>query len=151
MNRAMRRLAERGKLNVPPPRVNLLSRPLDEFEQFDEIDKLAQKLAHGAIECQQGRPIMIKNGEPYDVISALEGWIEYWHALAIKHGIDWYVDEPMRVVRRRLENSVPLTQDHVDGFNLVVAAQRSLFRAIPRAEITSQAKTTQIKLLLDGK
>lgn len=131
------------------PKVHAMPTMLDEFEQFDQIDQLAQKLSHGEIECQQGRPVMNKAGHIYDVTSALEGWIEYWHALAEKHSMDWYVDDPMRIVRARLENAMPLTREHVDGFKRVVAAQRSLFRSIPRADISSQAQTTQIKLLLN--
>lgn len=147
MNRAQRRRMEKYAPKPIPQRY--IPRAFDEFEQFDEIDKLAQKLEHGALEYEGANPIMTSGkGETYRVIPALAGWMEYWHSLATKHGRH-YDDEPMRVVSRRLENAMPLTQEHVIGFKLVIATQRALFRTIPRADISSQAKTVQIKLLME--
>lgn len=133
---------------APIPKRRPVPAAVDEFEQFDDIERMVQKLEHGAIETEQGRPVMTTKGVTYDVLSALEGWMEYWRMLADKHSIP-YDDQPMHTVARRLENVMPLTPTHIDGFKRVVEQQRAMFRTIPRHEISSQATTTQIKLLLD--
>lgn len=148
MNRALRRAMAKQKPIPAQPKRRPVPPAVDEFEQFDDIERMTQKLEHGAIETQQGRPVMTTKGVTYDVLSALEGWMEYWRMLADKHGIA-YDDEPMRVVARRLENAMPLTPSHIEGFKRVVSAQRAMFRSIPRREISSQATTVQIKLLMD--
>ena len=148
MNRKIRRAMEKLKPIAPEPKRRQIPSAIDEFQQFDDTMRLIQKLEHGAIEHQQGRPVMTTKGVTYDVLSALEGWMEYWRMLADKHNIN-YNDEPMRVVTCRLENAMPLTPTHIDGFKSVVDAQRAMFRSIPRHVISSQAVTTQIKLLTD--
>jgi hypothetical protein len=149
MNRAMRRMAKRIGSTQRQRDSARIGAALDEFQQFDEIERLAQKLDHGALEFEGAHPIMTSGkGETYRILPALEGWMEYWRSLADKHG-KLYDDQPMRTVARRLENAMPLTPEHVAGFKRVVAAQRALFRAIPRAEISSQANTVQIKLLME--
>jgi len=139
---------EKLKPIAPQPKRRNVPSAIDEFEQFDDTMRLIQKLEHGAIETEQGRPVMTTKGVTYDVLSALEGWMEYWRMLAEKHGID-YDDQPMHTVARRLENGMPLTPTLIDGFKRVVEQQRAMFRSIPRHVISSQATTTQIKLLLD--
>lgn len=139
---------ERLKPIAPEPKRRQVPSAIDEFEQFDDIARMIQKLEHGAIETQQGRPVMTTKGVTYDVLSALEGWMTYWRMLADKHGIK-YDDQPMHTVARRLENGMPLTPTHVQEFKRVVEQQRAMFRTIPRHEIRRQATTTQIKLLLD--
>ena len=148
MNRKIRRAMEKLKPTTPQPKRRSVPSAIDEFEQFDDIERMIQKLEHGAIETEQGRPVMTTKGVTYDVLSALEGWMEYWRMLADKHGVA-YDDQPMHAVARRLENVMPLTQSLIDGFKRVVAAQRAMFRSIPRQDISSQATTVQIKLLLD--
>jgi hypothetical protein len=144
MNRAQRR----ANMKAKPIQRRVISRALDEWEQFDDIDRVMQKLEHGAIEVEQGRPVMTTKGEAYDVVAALEGWLEYWAAVASKRNIP-YDDEPMRIMKRRLDNGVHLTPDIIQGAKRVVAAQRALFRAIPRHEISSEAVTTQIKIAME--
>lgn len=147
MNRAMRRAS--AKTRILPKRRQHVPPQIDEFEQFDEILRLSQKLEHGALEFEGAHPIMTSGkGETYRILPALEGWIEYWRSLAAKHRMP-YDDHPMRTVARRLANGMPLTPEHVHEFKRVVAAQRALFRAIPRADISSQANTVQIKLLME--
>lgn len=148
MNRKLRRAMAKIKDQPAPIKRRNVPAAIDEFQQFDDTDRLIQKLEHGALEHQQGRPVMTTKGVTYDVLSALEGWMEYWRMLADKHNID-YDDAPMRTVVCRLENAMPLTQSHIQGFKNVVAAQRAMFRAIPRHIISSQATTTQIKLITD--
>lgn len=139
---------EKIKPTATQPKRRNVPSAIDEFEQFDDIERMVQKLEHGAIETEQGRPVMTTKGVTYDVLSALEGWMEYWRMLADKHSIP-YDDQPMHTVARRLENVMPLTPTHIDGFKRVVAQQRAMFRSIPRRDISSQATTVQIKLLLD--
>jgi hypothetical protein len=149
MNREMRRKMKSTHTKPQHAAKRIVPSFIDYFQQFDEIDKLAQKLDHGALEFEGAHPIMTSGkGETYRILPALEGWMEYWSSLASKHGIA-YDDRPMRTVSRRLENAMPLTPEHVAGFKRVVAAQRALFRAIPRGEISSQANTVQIKLLME--
>lgn len=150
MNRKIRRALAKVKDTNQPIKLRNVNFALDEFEQFDDIDRMVQKLEHGAIEMKQGRPVMMTKGIEYDVLSALEGWMMYWRMLADKNNID-YDDSAMHVVARRLENAMPLMQRHINEFKRVVQAQRALFRAIPRHEISSQVKSTQIKMLLDEK
>lgn len=141
------KLARRAE-NAKPIKSTPISRALDEFQQFDDIDRLMQKLEHRAIEMQQGRPVMTTKGETYDVVSALDGWMDYWAAVAQKRSIP-YDDQPLRTLNRRLDNGMPLTDDIVQGAKRVVAAQRAMFRSIPRSDISSEAVTTQIKLMME--
>lgn len=154
MNRTIRRQLARAKTKPIPSRS--VPRHIDEWEQFEQIEMMALKLGNGAIEYEGPHPVMVSSkGEAYRVIPALNGWITYWRTLADKHagqfGTAPYDDEPMRLVSRRLENSVPLTPEHVEGFKRVVAAQRALFRAIPRDVVSSEARTVQIKLLIEDR
>lgn len=148
MNRQLRRAMAKQKPIAPIPKRRPVPAAVDEFEQFDDIDRLTQKLEHGAIEVEHGRPVMTTKGVTYDVLSALEGWMEYWRMLADKHTIA-YDDQQMHAVARRLENGMPLTPTIIEGFKRIVEQQRAMFRSIPRHVISSQATTTQIKLLLD--
>jgi hypothetical protein len=144
----MRRSMRKASQQPVKPKRTPISQALDEFQQFDDIDRMMQKLENGAIEMEQGRPVMTTKGETYDVVSALEGWLEYWAAVAKKRDIP-YNDEPMQILKRRLDNGVHLTPDIIQGAKRVVAAQRAMFRAIPRQEISSDAVTTQIKLAME--
>jgi hypothetical protein len=148
VNRHMRRSMRKASQQTVNPKRTPVNRALDEFQQFDDIERMMQKLENGAIEMEQGRPVMTTKGETYDVVSAMEGWLEYWAAVATKRGIP-YDDEPMRIMKRRLDNGVHLTPDIIQGAKRVVAAQRALFRAIPRHEISSEAVTTQIKIAME--
>lgn len=148
MNRKIRRAMEKIKQTATQPKRRNVPSAIDEFKQFDDIERLIQKLEHGAIETEQGRPVMTTKGVTYDVLSALDGWMTYWRMLADKHTIA-YDDQQMHAVARRLENGMPLTPTIIEGFKRIVEQQRAMFRSIPRHVISSQATTTQIKLLLD--
>lgn len=150
LNRAQRRAVSKAK-PMPAPRRIPVTPAIDEFEQFDDIERLMQKLDHGAIEMAQGRPVMTTKGVTYDVLSAIGGWMDYWLDLAEKHGWRIYDDSAMRKLAARLEAGMMLTPKIVDEARLVVNLQRAMFRAIPRNAISSQATTTQIKLLIEDR
>lgn len=150
MNRAMRRAAAKAKPIAAPKRQHV-PRAIDEWEQFDEIDRLMHMLENGEVLSQQGHVVMRSGkGELYRVVPAMMGWMEFWRSLAAKHDIP-YDDEPMRKLAMRLENGMLLSPTLILEAKRVVEAQRALFRAIPRSAVSSQANTVQIKLMLEDR
>lgn len=144
MNRAMRRLAKKleHRPATPPNRIHF-NPQLDEWEQFDTVERMFQKLRNGAIEVE-GNEIIIMglHGETYRMLPALEGWMEYWSALARLHQVD-YDDSALRKLAKSLEYDKPLTEREVDAAYLVVTAQRRMFRTIPRKSVAAVAIKVQ--------
>lgn len=149
MNRAMRRIAERQKHYPAPKRVDL-PRYLDEFTVFSDIERVLEKIEHGEIEHANGVPVMMaSNGNWYEVIPALNGWISAWKSFDAKFGLNHDLSALVRM-SNCLHNLVPITDRQVRAARAVLDEQRKLFRRIPRDDIASAAKTEQIRLMMEN-
>jgi hypothetical protein len=128
--RAQRRAVTKNNHNrrILPP-------AMDEWEQFDTIERTFQKIKHGEIEWDGTHYIIMGlKGEHYAVLPALEGWTEYWSEVAKRFNAE-YDDGPLRRLAKSLEYDKPLTEQQVEAAYAVVKRQRELFRAFPRREI----------------
>jgi hypothetical protein len=144
MNRAMRRAAARAK----PTEFEKVSVPkwLDEFEIFDPIDRMLQKLENGQIEFQQGAAVfMAGDGEWYEVVPALNGWISVWKRIDQHFQLGHDLSAMVRLCNC-LNYGKPMTEHQVAAARRVYKEQLRLFRALPRDEIASVTLTEQIRM-----
>lgn len=147
VNRAFRRLALRQKEYRDPVRVPIPAL-FDEFAVFDDIDRMLQKISHGEIEFCDGRPVMMAaDGNYYEIVPALQGWISAWKAFIRKFSLDLDQDALIRLCNC-LHYSVPIHRSLIKDAKAVVKDQRRLFRTIPRDLLASAARTEQIRLFL---
>jgi hypothetical protein len=147
MNRAMRRAAARVKpieFKQEP-----LPKWLDEFEIFDPIDRMLQKLENGEIEYHQGSAVfMAGSGEWCQVVPALNGWISVWKRFD-QHFQLGHDLSPMVRLCNCLNYSQPLTEHQVAAARKVYKEQIRLFRTLPRDALASITRTEQIRMLLE--
>lgn len=139
MNRAQRRIqGKRAKRQHHERRI--LPPAMDEWEQFDSIERVFEKIKHGEIEWDGTHYIIMGlKGDTYAVLPALEGWTEYWAEVAKRNAVTDYNDGPLRRMAKSLEYDKPLTEAQVDAAYAVVQRQRAMFRAYPRKQIASIA------------
>jgi len=147
MNRAMRRATARAKpiefKQVPVPKW------LDEFEIFDPIDRMLQKLENGEIEYHQGHAVfMAGNGEWCEVVPALNGWISVWKRFDQHFQLGHDLSAMVRLCNC-LNYSQPLTEHQVAAARKVYKEQVRLFRTLPRDALASVTRTEQIRMLLE--
>lgn len=128
-----------------------------EFEAFDTIDRLFLALKNGALEWgAEGWLIRGISGEYMHVLSALQGWIHYWKALADKLQLD-YDDTALVKLAKALEYEKPMQPAEVTAAYAVVNHQRQFFRNIPqviRKQVCDQvreeiAKENEIRELIN--
>lgn len=146
MNRAQRRAAERAKpqeyRTVPLPKM------LDEFTVFNDLERMLEKIEHGEIEHANGKPIMMaSNGEWYEVVPALNGWISAWKMFDQKFQLHHDLSALVRLANC-LDHGVLIQIGLLKSAKAVIAEQRRLFRLIPRDQIASAARTKQIALMM---
>lgn len=114
-----------------------------EFEAFDTIERLFLALKNGALEWDaEGFIIRGLSGEYMHVLSALQGWIQYWSELA-KHLALQYDDTALVRLAKSLEYEKPMQLAEVNAAYAVVSHQRQFFRKIDRAirkEICDQVR-----------
>lgn len=149
MNRKIRRAIERAKPrgnrhdNARIPKIVLSDR------DFSQIDILMMKLTKGEVETIDDQIVMTTmDGETYQVVAALEGWIDYWSGLAYKTNIP-YDDSALISLKDKLANDINLTLDDINQAKKVVDIQRQMFFITPASVINSQIQTTQIKMLME--
>lgn len=148
MNRTLRRAMERSKPKAQPYRPIRIPKIILQDRDFSQIELLMMKLAKGELEFEDGHYVMTAmDGERYCVVAALEGWIEHWKRAAAHAGQE-YDDGALVRLKNRLDNGMLLTEQLIAEARQVVAAQLRLYQAMPAAEISSVATTTQIKLLM---
>jgi len=124
---------------------------LDKFEQFDDIERLFQKLIHGQIEfdVKSDRPVMLSNkGHYFDVCSALDGWCIYWNSLAVKHGYD-YDDHALVKLNNKLSNKIDLSFKDIQQAIETIDRQKKMFDLTPRHEVSYMARTVETRLLIE--
>jgi hypothetical protein len=142
MNRQQRRLQAKMQRRHITNREDsrYVPKPVDEWEQFDSIERMFQKLRHGEIEWDGTHyVIMGLHGKHYAILPALEGWIEYWAEVAKRFNVSEYDDGPLRRLAKSLEYDKPLTEQQVEAAYAVVEQQRAMFRKFPRKDIASIA------------
>lgn len=112
-----------------------------EFESFDSIERLFANMRNGALEYEQGEGwvIMGLSGEYLHVLSALEGWMEYWRIITMENGIP-YDDSALRRFAKSLEYEKPLNLGEVEAAYQVVQIQRHLYRTLPKSITTNTAR-----------
>jgi hypothetical protein len=139
MNREQRRLAKKLAGRKPVIERRVVPSAVDEWEQFDSIERMFQKLRNGEIE-YEGNTIVIMGlkGEYYGVLAALEGWTEYWAEVADRNAIA-YDDGALRRLAKSLEYNKPLNLGEVNAAYAVVEQQRQMFRTLPRRHIAQVA------------
>lgn len=149
MNRTLRRQMSRFKLtpSVPPrvriPKIVLMDR------DFCQIDLLLLKLRKGEVETVDGHVIMTTAaGEVYRVVPAMEGWIEYWQAMARKAHVK-YDDRALVKIKNALRYDMPITPEQIDAALDVVNMQKRIYHATPAQAISSEASTQQIRMLME--
>lgn len=142
MNRALRRSAARAKKGSKKDKVIPIPKFIDKFQQFDEIDRLFQKISHGEIEYQycedtdSERPVLLsKNGNYFDVCSALTGWMELWREVAAIKKFTAYSDMAMALVNVKLKRGVEITFKELSDCLVVVGKQKKMFSEIDRGEL----------------
>jgi hypothetical protein len=159
MNRAYRReIARDGKRkNNRSAKVHKVPKTFDKFQQFDEIDRLLQKLANGEIEYQYNeewdceRPVLMsKQGNFLDVLSALEGWLMLWREVAMLHKFHDYDDRPFVLLAFKLRSNVELSDMDVLGAIKVADKQKTMFDNIDRSELSRIAIMMQERLRLEA-
>lgn len=130
-----------------------------EFDAFDTIDRMFLAIRNGALEWEpSGFVIKGISGEYMHVLSALQGWIAYWAALAEHLKLD-YSDAALVKLAKSLEYEKPMQPAEVEAAYAVVNHQRQFFRNIPqpiRKRVCDQvrdeiAKENEIRELLKVK
>ena len=148
MNRQLRRIAARQK-PLPEPKRVPIPKILDEFDVFNDIERLLDKIELGEMEHVNGSPIaMSKDGEWYEVIPALNGWISAWKMFDQKFKLNHDV-APLVKICNQLNYSSPISVRQLQEARATVIEERKLFRSLPRDEVASAAKTKQIALYLE--
>lgn len=147
MNRQLRRIAAKQKYMPPPKRVEL-PKLLDEYEVFTDVERLLDKIELGEIEFVDNNPVMqYKDGEWYEIIPAMNGWISAWKMFDQKFKLNHDVSPLVRLCNQLNYNS-PISMSQLQAARATVLEQRRLFRSLPRDEIASAARTKQIALYL---
>lgn len=151
MNRAESRRAARAAKHKPNRSAARYITPAQlEFDSFDSIDRLFQKLRHGELEWgANGWVIMGLSGASLHILSALDGWLEYWSTLALQQSIA-YNDVPLRRLAKSLEYNKPLTEAEVDAAQRVVDQQRLMYRTLPKSITTAVSKQVQATIRRDN-
>lgn len=126
---------------------------LDRFQQFDEMDRLFLKLSNGGIEyqycedTQTERPVLMsKNGNFFDVCSALEGWLELWREVANLHKFFGYNDVAMVVLNFKLRQGLGLDFQEVLKAVKVLDMQKTMFEKLDRSEISRISRMVQERM-----
>ena len=133
----MRRIASKNT-NRPIKR-QFIPKYLDEFEQFDSIERVFQKLKNGEIEYQGEHPVILGlHGEYYAILPALDGWLSHWRLVAEGFNID-YDDANLVKLKNKLSVNMPLTLNQIENAYQVVQSQRAMFRTLPRDAIIKAA------------
>lgn len=141
MNRAQRRAAK----HIKPRKENRSSKIYTsgfqlEFESFDTVERFFMHMRNGSLEWEDGDGWVILglSGEYLHILSALEGWITYWHELCLGEDIS-YDDSPLRRLAKSLEYEKPLNMAEINAAYAVVSLQRQLYRALPKQVTTRYA------------
>ena len=148
MNRQLRRIAARQK-PLPEPRRVPIPKILDEYDVFTDVERLLDKIELGEMETVNGNFVMqYKDGEWYEVVPALNGWISAWKMFDQKFKLNHDVAPLVRLCNQ-LNYSSPITLKQLQEARATVMEERRLFRQIPRDDLASAAKTKQIALYLE--
>ena len=147
MNRQLRRIAARQK-PLPEPRRVPIPKILDEYDVFTDVERLLDKIELGEMETVNGNFVMqYKDGEWYEVVPALNGWISAWKMFDQKFRLNHDVAPLVRLCNQ-LNYSSPITLKQLQEARATVMEERRLFRQIPRDDLASAAKTKQIALYM---
>lgn len=147
MNRQLRRIAARQK-PLPEPRRVPIPKILDEYDVFTDVERLLDKIELGEMETVNGNFVMqYKDGEWYEVVPALNGWISAWKMFDQKFKLNHDVAPLVRLCNQ-LNYSSPITLKQLQEARATVMEERRLFRQIPRDDLASAAKTKQIALYM---
>lgn len=147
MNRQLRRIAARQK-PLPEPRRVPIPKILDEYDVFTDVERLLDKIELGEMETVNGNFVMqYKDGEWYEVVPALNGWISAWKMFDQKFKLNHDVAPLVRLCNQ-LNYSSPITIRQLQEARATVMEERRLFRQIPRDDLASAAKTKQIALYM---
>lgn len=147
MNRQLRRIAARQK-PLPEPRRVPIPKILDEYDVFTDVERLLDKIELGEMETVNGNFVMqYKDGEWYEVVPALNGWISAWKMFDQKFKLNHDVSPLVRLCNQ-LNYSSPITLKQLQEARATVMEERRLFRQIPRDDLASAAKTKQIALYM---
>lgn len=147
MNRQLRRIAARQK-PLPEPRRVPIPKILDEYDVFTDVERLLDKIELGEMETVNGNFVMqYKDGEWYEVVPALNGWISAWKMFDQKFKLNHDVSPLVRLCNQ-LNYSSPITIRQLQEARATVMEERRLFRQIPRDDLASAAKTKQIALYM---
>lgn len=142
VNRQQRRLEEKRKARKPNRSSAIYTTNFQlEFESFDSIERLFANIRNGSLEYQQGEGwvIMGLSGEYLHVLSALEGWMDYWTEITNEQEIP-YNDVALRKFGKSLEYEKPLNMLEVNAAYEIVKLQRQLYRALPKSVTTRTAR-----------
>jgi hypothetical protein len=150
LNRAQRRALEKAKRHKPNRSAAIYTGHFQlEFETFDTIERMFEKLRNGEIEYEGSKPVIMGlHGEYYELLPAFDGWVKYWRELTEQQGIA-YDDGAMMRLRNSLEYGMPLTEKQVEDAYAVVKLQRQLYRAIPKSITTKVAHAVMRDIRLD--
>ena len=147
MNRQLRRIAARQKY-LPEPKQVPIPKILDEYDVFTDVERLLDKIELGEMESVNGNIVMqYKDGEWYEVVPALNGWISAWKMFDQKFKLNHDV-APLVKICNQLNYNSPISVRQLQEARATVMEERKLFRSIPRDELASAARTKQIQLLI---
>jgi hypothetical protein len=121
-----------------------------EFESFDTVERFFMHMRNGSLEWEDGEGWVILglSGEYLHILSALEGWITYWHELCLGEDIS-YDDSALRRLAKSLEYEKPLNMAEINAAYAVVGLQRQLYRALPKQVTTRYAHTVRAQIKRD--
>lgn len=153
MNRTQRRqLARDQRRNIDrnAARVVMLPAALDEFSVFDMPQTLLDKITiSGEVVEMQGAVVFRDpSGEWNKICPALDGWIFAWEKISKE--LNARLDlSALKLLSKKLDVAMPLTQKDCDGAIAALDACRKLFRVSNRKQIMQISRDAQIAILLD--
>lgn len=151
MNRAQRRMAKRQANRRPNRSAAIYTTNFQlEFESFDSIERLFLSVRNGELEwTPEGWQMMSLSGDPLNIVSALEGWIKYWQALAEDQHLP-YDDAAMVKFCKSLAYEKPMQLAEVEAAYAVVCEQRRLYRALPKSVTTRVSHKVQAEIAVEN-
>lgn len=134
MNRFQRRIALKKRKPNRSSAIFTTQFILD-FQAFDSIERLFIAVRNGELEWSpEGWQLMGITGEKLHVVSALQGWIQFWKALADDQFLPYH-DAPLVKFCKSLEYEKPMNLNEVNAAYEVVEIQRRFYRTIPKPAI----------------
>lgn len=153
MSRYLRRQLERdARRGIDrSDRVVALPSLIDEFTVFDVPQRVLDQISNGSIDSHGGVPVFRDNAGIWtQVVPAFEGWIFTWRELdqKLNLGIAAEIDA-LAVINTCLHYDMPISEEKISVARTALKECRIAFRITDRQQITSIAKTSQIKILLE--